>query len=148
MAFVLVQHLDPTHPSMMVELLSRHTSMAVVEAREGMRLEPDHVYIIPPGHYLAVRDGALRLTRPGGRQGVRMSFDFLLQSVAETLGKRVVCIILSGTGTDGSIGEGFRTPAIAGRASGHGAGVRKPPMHEPAGLRRWSMGISTFAWVR
>ena len=44
-------------------------------------------------------------------------------------------------------GEGFRMPAIAGRASGHGAGVRKPPKHEPAGLRRWSMGISRFAWL-
>jgi len=104
MAFVLVQHLDPTHPSMMVELLSRHTSMAVIEAREGMRLEADHVYIIPPGQYLAMQNGALRLTRPRERQGVRMSFDFLLQSAAETLGERVVCIILSGTGADGSVG--------------------------------------------
>ena len=47
----------------------------------------------------------------------------------------------------GGLGEGFRMPAIAGRASGHGAGVRKPPKHEPAGLRRWSMGISRFAWL-
>ena len=68
MAFILVQHLDPTHASMMVELLSPHTAMTVVEAREDMRLEPDHVYVIPPGRYLAVRDGALQLSRPRARQ--------------------------------------------------------------------------------
>ena len=55
MAFILVQHLTPTHPSMMAELLSRQTAMLVLEAREGMRLESDHVYMIPPGRYLAVR---------------------------------------------------------------------------------------------
>ena len=104
MAFILVQHLDPTHASMMVELLSPHTTMTVLEAREGMRLEPDHVYIIPPGRFLAVRDGALQLSRPAARQGVRMPFDFLLQSLAEAFGERAVCIVLSGTGTDGSAG--------------------------------------------
>ena len=104
MAFILVQHLDPTHPSMMVELLSRHTAMTVLEAREGMRLEPDHVYIIPPGRYLAVRNGAIHLVRPPASQAVRMPFDFLLQSLAEEFGERAVCIVLSGTATDGSIG--------------------------------------------
>ena len=104
MAFILVQHLDPTHASMMVELLSAHTAMKVLEAREDMRLEPDRVYIIPPGHYLAVSNGALQLSRPRERQGVRMPFDFLLQSLAKEIGARAVCIILSGTGTDGSTG--------------------------------------------
>ena len=104
MAFILVQHLDPTHASMMVELLSPHTAMTVLEARDDMRLEPDHVYIIPPGRYLAVRNGALQLSRPRGRQGVRLPFDFLLHSLAEEFGERAVCIILSGTGTDGSVG--------------------------------------------
>ena len=104
MALILVQHLDPTHASMMVELLSPHTALTVLEAREDMRLEPDCVYIIPPGRYLAVHNGALQLSRPQERQGVRMPFDFLLQSLAEEFGERAVCIILSGTGTDGSIG--------------------------------------------
>jgi two-component system, chemotaxis family, CheB/CheR fusion protein len=104
MAFVLVQHLDPTHPSMMVELLSAQTAMKLLEAREDMRLESDHVYVIPPGRYLAIRDGAIHLSRLGAHQSVRMSFDFLLQSLAEEYGERAVCIILSGTGTDGSIG--------------------------------------------
>ena len=83
MAFILVQHLDPTHASMMVELLSPHTAMTVLEARDGLRLEPDHVYIIPPGRYLAVHDGAIQLSRPAQRTTVRMPFDFLLQSLAE-----------------------------------------------------------------
>ena len=104
MALILVQHLDPNHTSMMVELLSQHTAMRVLEARDDMRLEPDHVYIIPPGRYLAVRSGALRLSRPREGQAVRLSFDFLLHALAEECGERAVCIILSGTGTDGSIG--------------------------------------------
>ena len=69
-----------------------------------MRLEPDHVYVIPPGRYLAVRDGAIRLSRPPAAPTVRMPFDFLLQSLAEEFGERAVCIILSGTATDGSVG--------------------------------------------
>ncbi len=104
MAFVLVQHLDPTHGSMMVDLLSRHVEMTIVEAVDGARIEPDHVYVIPPGRYIAVRDGLIRLSRGPGGPTVRMPFDVLLQSMAEELGERAVCIILSGTATDGSIG--------------------------------------------
>jgi two-component system, chemotaxis family, CheB/CheR fusion protein len=104
MAFMLVQHLDPAHASMMVQLLAPHTALTVLEAREGMELERDHVYIIPPGRYLAVRNGALRLSQPQARQGVRMPFDFLLQSLAEAFGERAVCIVLSGTANDGSVG--------------------------------------------
>ena len=104
MAFILVQHLVPTHPSMMVELLSSHTAISVLEAREDMQLEPDNVYIIPPGRFLAVSGGAFRLSRPRATRAVRMPFDFLLQSLAETFGERAVGVILSGTGSDGSIG--------------------------------------------
>ena len=104
MAFILVQHLDPTHESMMAELLSPRTAMTVVQARDGLPLEPGHVYIIPPGRYLAVRNGAIRLSSPPAGQTVRMPFDFLLQSLAQECGERAVCITLSGTGTDGSIG--------------------------------------------
>ncbi|HSS63265.1 MAG TPA: chemotaxis protein CheB, partial [Gammaproteobacteria bacterium] len=60
MAFILVQHLDPTHESLMVELLAGHTTMRVQHATDGMRLEPNRVYVIPPGVYLSVGDGALR----------------------------------------------------------------------------------------
>jgi len=104
MCFILVQHLDPSHSSMMVELLSSHTAMTVVEAGEGMKLQPDHVYVIPPGRYLALSKAVLHLSGPRGTQSVRMPFDFLLQSLAEAVGERSVCTILSGTASDGSIG--------------------------------------------
>jgi two-component system, chemotaxis family, CheB/CheR fusion protein len=104
MAFILVQHLDPTHASMMVELLSPHTALTVLEACEDMRLEPDHVYMIPPGRYLAIRNSTIHLSRPRAAQVVRMPFDFLLQSLADEFGERAVCIVLSGTATDGSAG--------------------------------------------
>ena len=104
MAFILVQHLDPNHESMMVDLLSSHTKMTVCQAAEGMPIERDHVYVIAPGTYLSVGDGVLHLSPPQARHGARLPFDFLLQSLAKECGARAVCVVLSGTGTDGSIG--------------------------------------------
>ena len=104
MAFILVQHLDPTHESMMVDLLVGHTSMTVQQAADGMAIERDHLYVIPPGTYLAVGDGALHLSKPHERHGARLPFDFLLHSLAEEFGTRAICVILSGTGADGSLG--------------------------------------------
>ena len=104
MAFILIQHLDPTHASMMVDLLAGHTPMTVQQAADGMPLERDHVYLIPPGSYLSIRDGALRLSEPLERHGARLPFDFFLRSLAEELGERAICVILSGTGGDGSQG--------------------------------------------
>jgi two-component system, chemotaxis family, CheB/CheR fusion protein len=104
MAFILVQHLDPNHESMMVDLLSHHTKMTVCQAAEGMPIERNHVYVIAPGTYLSVGDGALRISPPQARHGARLPFDFLLQSLAKEYGARAVCVVLSGTGTDGSIG--------------------------------------------
>jgi len=104
MAFILVQHLDPTHESMMVELLSGHTAMTVRQAAEGMRLVRDQVYVIPPGYFLSVRDAALHLSLPQERHGARLPFDFLLRSLAADLGERAIGAVLSGTGTDGSLG--------------------------------------------
>jgi two-component system CheB/CheR fusion protein len=104
MAFILVQHLDPTHDSLLVELLAGHTTMAVLQATDGMRLAPDHLYVIPPGTYLAAADGRLHLSKPTARYGARMPFDFLLRSMAEDCGARAACVVLSGTGADGSLG--------------------------------------------
>ncbi len=104
MAFILILHLDPTHKSMMVELLSGHTKMKVQQVADGVSLERENVYVIPPGAYLAIRDGALRISRPKERHGARMPFDFLLRSLAEEVGERAICVILSGTGADGSVG--------------------------------------------
>ena len=104
MAFVLIQHLDPKHQSMMVDLLAGHTTMKVLQAADGMHLERNHVYLIPPGAYLAIDDGCLRLSAPMERHGARMPFDFFLRSLAQECGERAICAILSGTGTDGSLG--------------------------------------------
>ncbi|MEJ0047968.1 MAG: chemotaxis protein CheB, partial [Rhodospirillales bacterium] len=104
MAYILVQHLDPSHESMMVELLASHTPMKVVQAADGMRVEADHCYLIPPGLNLAVRGGALRLSPPVARHGSRLPFDFLLHSLARECGAQALCVVLSGTGSDGSAG--------------------------------------------
>jgi two-component system CheB/CheR fusion protein len=104
MAFILVQHLDPTHESMMVDLLAGHTSMNVRQAIDGMSIEPEHLYVIPPGTYLSVGNGTLHVSQPQARHGARLPFDFLLYSLAEEYGVRAVCVILSGTGADGSLG--------------------------------------------
>ncbi len=104
MAFILVQHLDPTHASMLVELLASQTPLKVCEAADGAPVAPEHLYVIPPGLYLSVSGGALKLSQPEARHGARMPFDFLLQSMAEEYSDRAVCVMLSGTGADGSRG--------------------------------------------
>ena len=108
MAFILVQHLDPTHNSLLVDLLAEHTALAVVQAADGMPVEPEHVYVIPPGAYLSVEAGILRLSAPemrdGAPHGARLPFDALLHSLARQYGPRVACVVLSGTGSDGSAG--------------------------------------------
>ncbi len=103
-AFVLVLHLDPNHASMMVDLLSGHTSMTVVEAVDGATIEKEHLYVIAPGRDLAVVDGHLRLTEPTERHGARLPVDVLLHSLAAASGARAAAVILSGTGSDGSLG--------------------------------------------
>ena len=104
MAFILVQHLDPHHESMMADLLAGHTPMTVRQAADGMSIERDHLYLIPPGVYLSVVGLTLHLSQPQARHGARMPFDFFLQSLAEDCGARAVCVVLSGTGGDGSLG--------------------------------------------
>jgi two-component system CheB/CheR fusion protein len=104
MTFIVVQHLDPTHHSLMVDLLAKHTAMPVAEAREGCSLLADHVYVIPPGRYLSVRAGLLHLTAPDAHHGTRLPFDHLLRSLTQSDGRRTIAVILTGTGGDGSAG--------------------------------------------
>ncbi len=105
MAFILVQHLDPTHESMMADLLAHHTKMTVSQAVDGTAFEPNHLYVIPPGTYLSVQKGGiLQVSPPEAPHGARLPFDFLLHSLAENYGERAACVILSGTGADGSLG--------------------------------------------
>ncbi len=102
MAFILVQHLEPNHPSMMVDLLASHTTMVVQQAADGLQIEPDHVYVIPPAAELSVVGRALHIAQPTRRHGARLPFDVLLQSLAGTFADRAVAVVLSGWGSDGS----------------------------------------------
>jgi two-component system CheB/CheR fusion protein len=104
MAFIFIQHLDPTHESLMVDLLASHTSLNVLQAADGMTIEREHFYVIPPGTSLSVGGGSLHVSQPLARHGARLPFDFLLQSLAEERGARAVGVVLSGTGADGSLG--------------------------------------------
>jgi len=103
-AFVLIPHLDPQHESLMVELLTRHTSMPVVEAAEGMAVVANRVYIIPPNKDMTISGGVLRLTGPVERGGWQTSIDLFLRSLADDQQEKAICIILSGTGSHGTLG--------------------------------------------
>ncbi|OYY91803.1 MAG: histidine kinase [Sphingomonas sp. 28-66-16] len=104
MVYLLVQHLDPAHKSLMAGLLAEHTHMPVAEAIDGTIVQPDHLYVIPAGKYLSIANGALRLTKPTEPHGSRLPIDFLFESIAADAGSRSVAVVLSGTGSDGSAG--------------------------------------------
>lgn len=104
LAFVVVQHLDPTRKALLTELLRRSTPMPVAEATDGLRLQPDQVFVIPPGQDLTVSGGHLRLKPPTQPRGLRLPIDHLFASLAADCGPRAIGVVLSGMGSDGSIG--------------------------------------------
>jgi two-component system CheB/CheR fusion protein len=103
-AFVLVQHLLHDHRSMLAPLIGRHTRMPVCEAVDGMLIEPGRVYIIPPAHDLSIEDGRLRLQSHEGRPGPHMTVDHFFRSLAQARGDHAICIVMSGSGSDGALG--------------------------------------------
>lgn len=104
MAFVLVQHLDPDHSSLLTEILQRSTTMPVLEARDQMDVAPNTVHVIPPNRDMSIFHGALQLSVPDQPRGHRMPIDAFLRSLAEDQGELAMGVILSGTGTDGTLG--------------------------------------------
>jgi two-component system CheB/CheR fusion protein len=105
MALVLVQHLDPTHTSLLREALSRTTSMPVQQAEDGMRVEPGHVYVIPPNTCLGIRGGKLTLAaRPDDSRGKHLPIDAFFRDLAAERQSRAIGIVLSGTASDGTEG--------------------------------------------
>lgn len=104
LAYIVVQHLDPTHKAMLVELLQRATVMPVREATESMRVEPDVVYVIPPNSELSVVRGLLHLAQPSQPRGMRLPIDLLFGSLAREQGDRAIGVVLSGMGSDGTVG--------------------------------------------
>ncbi len=104
MAFVVVSHLDPEHSSELRGLLSEYTNMPVVDAVDGLRIRPNHVYVIPPNAELRIRNGRLRVARPSRPRGRRMPIDVFFAALAADQQENAVSVILSGTGSDGSLG--------------------------------------------
>jgi two-component system, chemotaxis family, CheB/CheR fusion protein len=104
MAFVLVQHLAPDHKSILSDLVKRYTRMQVFEVEDGMAVRPNCAYIIPPNRDMAFLNGALQLLEPAAPHGQRLPIDFFFRSLAQDQRERAICIVLSGTGSDGSLG--------------------------------------------
>ena len=104
MAFVLVQHLAPDHESILANLIRRYTRMQVFEVEDGMVVKPNCAYIIPPNCDMAFMNGALQLLPPAAPRGQRLPIDFFFRSLAADRHERAICSVLSGTGSDGTLG--------------------------------------------
>ena len=104
LAYLVVQHLDPTQKAMLAELLQRVTSMPVREAINGKRIEPNCVYVIPPNAELSLSNGALHLDKPSEPRGMRLPINILFSSLARSQGERAIAVVLSGMGSDGTLG--------------------------------------------
>ena len=105
MAFVLVQHLEAEHESMLTELLSKVTQIPVTEVRHGMRVEPNHVYVIRANTDLSLAGGVLRTSGRKAAVGRHLPIDHFFSTLAETQGHLAIGVILSGTASDGKIGR-------------------------------------------
>ncbi len=103
-AYIIVQHLDPTHESMLTELLSRECELPLIVAWDKMKIESDHVYVIPPNAYLEIKNGKLKLTEPQDVRGSRKAIDHLFRSMAEQCEHKCVGVVLTGAGNDGTSG--------------------------------------------
>ena len=104
LAFIVVQHLDPTQKAMLAQLLQRSTAMPVGEATEGTRIAAGRVYVIPPNRALTVSRGSLHLAAPEQPRGLRLPVDVLFESLALELQEQAIGVVLSGMGSDGTAG--------------------------------------------
>ena len=163
MAYVVIQHLAPTQASMLTELLGRVAPLPVVEAEEGVKLQANHAYVIPPNRYMSIKHGKLHLTERGA-EGRRLPIDLFLRDLAVDRGENAFAVILSGTGSDGTLGvqavkgEGgvvaVQAPASADYAGMPGSAIATgqadfvlPPEEIPAALMgfRFSTAVSAGA---
>jgi two-component system CheB/CheR fusion protein len=104
MALVIVQHLDPTHKGIMTELLQRATDMKVLQVKDRTKVRPDRVYVIPPNKDMSILHGVLHLLDPTAPRGLRLPIDFFLRALAQDQQERSIGVILSGMGSDGTLG--------------------------------------------
>ena len=103
-AFVIIQHLSPDYKSLMDELLARHTNMKIHRVKDGMELKPNHIFLIPPRKNMTIFKGRLYLSEQDYNRAINMPIDIFLRSLAQDQGKNAIGIILSGTGSDGTLG--------------------------------------------
>ena len=104
MAFVIVQHLDPTRKGIMPELLQRITGMKVIQVKDRTLVQPNSVYVIPPNKDMSILHGVLHLLEPASPRGLRLPIDFFLRSLAQDRQEHSIGVILSGMGSDGTLG--------------------------------------------
>ena len=129
MAFVVVTHLPPDRDSLLAEILGRATRMPVVNARDDQPVEAQHVYVLPPSAILTIREGRLRLRHTGAAERERAPIDVFFTSLAEDQGEHAIGVVLSGGGSDGTLGL---------KAIKENGGLTDRPRREPdaAALRR------------
>jgi two-component system CheB/CheR fusion protein len=140
MAFVLVQHLAPDHKSILAELIRRYTRMQVFEVEDGMPVRVNCAYIIPPNHDMAFLNGTLQLLEPSEPRGRRLPIDFFFRSLAQDQHQLAIGIVLSGTGSDGTLG----VRAIKGEAGMVMA--QSPETTEFDGMPRSAIATGLVDW--
>jgi two-component system, chemotaxis family, CheB/CheR fusion protein len=140
-AFALVQHLSPDHKSILVELVKRYTRMHVFEVEDGMQVQPNCAYIIPPNRDMSLADGVLSLIEPAAPRGQRMPIDFFFRSLAAAQRERAICLVLSGSGSDGTLG----VRAIKGE--GGMAMAQAPDSTEHDGMPRSAIATGLVDYV-
>jgi two-component system CheB/CheR fusion protein len=141
MAFVLVQHLAPDHKSILSELVRRYTRMQVFEVEDGMSVQPNCAYIIPPNCDMAFLNGTLQLLEPSAPRGLRLPIDFFFRSLAQDQRERAICIVLSGTGSDGKLG------VRAVKGEGGMVMVQDPTTTEHDGMPRSAIATGLVDYV-
>lgn len=140
-AFILVQHLQPTTPSILAELIRRFTPLPVRQVEDGLTVEPDQIYIIPPDYEMALFHGRLHLSTPQAMRGHRLPIDIFFRSLAADLHERAIGIILSGTGSDGALGA----RAIAGE--GGMVMVQEPQSAKYDGMPRSAINTDSVDYI-
>ncbi|MET0753907.1 MAG: CheR family methyltransferase, partial [Pyrinomonadaceae bacterium] len=141
MAFVVILHLSPEHESNLDAIIQAKTAMPVIKVTETHEVEPNRVYVIPPNRQLEMVDGEIRCTEPSGERGARVAIDVFFRTLAQAYERNAVCVVLSGTGTDGTLGL-KRVKESNGFAI-----VQDPDDAEYDGMPRSAIGTNLADWI-
>lgn len=140
-SYVIVQHLSPTHRSMLVQLIARETPMTVCEIEHGSEPQPNHIYITPPNRNVILQDGVMLLSEPAAEAVPKPSINHFFTSLAEDRGEDAIAVILSGTGSDGAVG------IRAIKASGGLAFAQEPNSAKYTGMPQAAIDTDCVDWV-